>query len=110
MLVQGFPGKATAGGSRTGTLPPVWQRNLGHVRAGERAGPCSPSAAHGTYAALRPVDVQEGEGEQGFVPFFGQQLLLELNKVGFQVNHFWSSAIGPKTGFKVTKKTTEQQS
>lgn len=68
---------------------------------------CTPAS---TYTALRPVDVEEGEGEQGFVPFFGQQLLLELNKVGFQVNHFWSPAIGPKTGFKVTKKTTEQQS
>lgn len=63
-----------------------------------------------THAALCPVDVEEGEGEQGFVPFFGQQLLLELNKVGFQVNHFWSSAIRPKTDFKITKKTIEQQS
>lgn len=58
------------------------------------------SAPASTYTALRPVDVEEGEGEQGFVPFFGQQLLLELNKVGFQVNHLWSSAIGPKRVFK----------
>lgn len=58
------------------------------------------SAPASTHAALGPVDVEEGKGEQGFVPLFGQQLLLELNKVGFQVNHLWSSAIGPKTVFK----------
>lgn len=48
-----------------------------------------------THTALRPVNVQEGEGQQGFVPFFGQQLLFELNKVRLQVNHLWSPAIGP---------------
>lgn len=36
-----------------------------------------------TYTALRPVDMKEGEGEQGLVSFFGQQLLLELHEVGF---------------------------
>lgn len=48
-----------------------------------------------THTALRPVNVQEGEGQQSFVPFFGQQLLFELNKVRLQVNHLWSPAIGP---------------
>lgn len=112
---------AQLGEAETETLPRVWQRHqgnmtptesTGHVLAHEFALLCDRQAPGpaSTYTALCPVDVEEGEGEQGFVPFLRQQLLLELNKVGFQVNHFRSPAIGPRTGFKVSKKTTEPQS
>lgn len=53
-----------------------------------------------THAALRPVNVEEGEGEQGLVPLLGQQLLLELHEVRLQVNHPRSPAVRPATVLK----------
>lgn len=58
-----------------------------------------------THTALCPVNVQEGEGQQGFVPFFGQQLLFELNEVRLQVDHLWSPAIGPINNCERVRET-----
>lgn len=48
-----------------------------------------------TYTAVGPVDVEEREGEESLVAFFGEELLFELDKIGFEVNHFWCAAVSP---------------
>lgn len=50
-----------------------------------------------TYTAVGPVDVEEREGEESLVAFFGEELLFELDKIGFQVDHFWRAAVRPAT-------------
>lgn len=49
-----------------------------------------------THTAVCPVNVKKGEGEESFVPLFGEQVFFELDKVCFQVDHFWRSPIRPE--------------
>lgn len=37
--------------------------------------------------------MQEREGEKSLVAFFGEELLFELDKIGFEVDHFWGAAV-----------------
>lgn len=46
-----------------------------------------------THAAVSPVDVEEGEGEESLVALLGEEILFKLNKISFKVNHFWCTTI-----------------
>lgn len=57
-----------------------------------------------THTAVGPVDVEKGKGEKSLVALLWEQFLFKLDKISFEVNHFWCTAVSP-----AQKDTSSQQ-